>query len=364
MKKTLYSLVLLACVAIIASCNRNNGSITMGDKSQLDSLSYALGINVGTGLNRSMGDIPFDIDAILKGVNESALGTSKMTHEAALDTLRSFFYVTRPQRAQEIALERAKLPDSLRGDLPKADPRMFENEDERRFFSYAFGVDMGNNMRQDEIPLQLIWFGEGMKDITDSENEPRMTGIEAGRRIQQYFMVDVPARNKKANEEWLASIEKKAGVKKTESGLLYKIEKKGDENLMAKSPRDVVKVHYTGWNHKGEMFDTSRFEDMPEEQQEQMKKMDPEKYAEGREFKTSLNRVIPGWTEGLQLVGKGGKITLWIPSELAYGSRGASKLIPQNEALKFDIEVLDVIPFEESELIVPNNPVQVVPAEK
>lgn len=68
----------------------------MGSKSQFDSLSYALGNNVGAGLNRMMSDIPFDFDAMTEGVTEGALGTAKMTHPEALDTLRTFFMVTRP----------------------------------------------------------------------------------------------------------------------------------------------------------------------------------------------------------------------------------------------------------------------------
>ena len=56
--------------------------------------------------------------------------------------------------------------------------------------------------------------------------------------------------------------------------------------------------------------------------------------------------MIPGWTEGMQLVGKGGKITLWIPAELAYGSRGAGRDIGPNEALEFEVELVDVTPYE------------------
>ena len=55
-----------------------------------------------------------------------------------------------------------------------------------------------------------------------------------------------------------------------------------------------------------------------------------------------LNRVIKGWTEGMKLIGKGGKITLWIPAELAYGERGAGNDIGPNEALRFDVELLEV----------------------
>ena len=114
MKRTLCFMALLAGAVIFASCSRSNGSITMGSKSQFDSLSYALGNNVGAGLNRMMSDIPFDFDAMTEGVTEGALGTAKMTHPEALDTLRTFFMVTRPERAQAIAKKNAMTPDSLK----------------------------------------------------------------------------------------------------------------------------------------------------------------------------------------------------------------------------------------------------------
>ena len=136
-------------------------------------------------------------------------------------------------------------------------------------------------------------------------------------------------------------------MKKTESGLLYKVTEMGDTTMMAKDPRDVVKVHYTGRTREGKVFDTSKFANRPKEQQEILKKQRPDSYDKDEPVEFPLNRVIPGWTEGLQLVGKGGKITLWIPSDLAYGQRGAGRDIGPNEALEFEVELIDVTPYEE-----------------
>ena len=305
-------MALLAGAVIFASCSRSNGSITMGSKSQFDSLSYALGNNVGAGLNRMMSDIPFDFDAMTEGVTEGALGTAKMTH-----------------------------PEEL------ADPAMFESEEERRFISYAFGIDLGNNMLGADLPIQLVWFGQGLKDITGNGEEARMTEQEAVKFLRNWYSVVRPAENKKANEEWIASIEKKSGVQKTESGLLYKIEKKGDETLMPTDSRDRVKVYYTGTNYKGQVFDSSYFENKPEEMKEYLKQIDPEGYDKDEAVEFELGQVIPGWTEGLKLIGKGGKITLWIPAELAYGRQARGKYILPNSALKFEVELEDVIPFVE-----------------
>ncbi|MBR5818583.1 MAG: FKBP-type peptidyl-prolyl cis-trans isomerase, partial [Alistipes sp.] len=95
----------------------------------------------------------------------------------------------------------------------------------------------------------------------------------------------------------------------------------------------------------------SRFENRSKEQQELMRLQQPSlfdekgKLIEAEEpIEFPLNRVIKGWTEGMKLVGVGGQITLWIPSELAYGERGAGADIGPNQALEFKVELLEVNP--------------------
>ncbi|RMG17604.1 MAG: FKBP-type peptidylprolyl isomerase [Deltaproteobacteria bacterium] len=106
-------------------------------------------------------------------------------------------------------------------------------------------------------------------------------------------------------------------AKKTKSGLAYKVLKKGTGKTHPR-PNDVVEVHYTGWTTDGKMFDSS--------------------VTRGRPAQFPLDRVIPGWTEGLQLMVEGEKARLWIPEELAYKGRpGAPKGM-----LVFDVELLDI----------------------
>ena len=122
-------------------------------------------------------------------------------------------------------------------------------------------------------------------------------------------------------EQFLKGNASKEGVKTTASGLQYKITKEGE----GKSPKatDTVVVHYRGTLLDGTEFDSS------------IKRGEPATFP--------LNRVIPGWTEGLQLLKEGGKATLYIPSKLAYGERGTpGGPIGPNEALIFEVELIKI----------------------
>ena len=129
-----------------------------------------------------------------------------------------------------------------------------------------------------------------------------------------------PEENKTAGEKFLAENAQRAGVKTTASGLQYVIFNEGT----GASPKatDNVTVHYKGVTIDGKEFDSS--------------------YSRGEPATFPLNRVIAGWTEGLQLMKEGAKYRFFIPSNLAYGERGAGRAIGPNAALIFDIELIKV----------------------
>ena len=350
--KKVFFVAALAGAALLASCGGNKTGVQMGSLSKFDSLSYALGANIGYGINYEMKDIPFDFKAVDEGIREGALGKASQPHEEALKMLQEYFMSKRGMRAQAIAKKRAEADsirlaggDSTKVEYPAADPEMFESEEERTDLSYAFGSDIGYNIAQSGMPIQLVWIVEAMQNVRD--NNAKMDEDAVNQYLQYYFMIKRPAENAAASKAWLEKIEKKSGVKKTESGLLYKVNDMGDTTVMAKDPRDVVKVHYTGRTREGKVFDTSKFANRTKEQQEMLKQRRPDDYDKDEPVEFPLNRVIPGWTEGMQLVGKGGTITLWIPSDLAYGPRGAGRDIGPNEALEFEVELIDVTPYVE-----------------
>jgi len=127
--------------------------------------------------------------------------------------------------------------------------------------------------------------------------------------------------NKTAGAAFLAENAKKEGIVTTASGLQYEVLTKGT-GTKSPSATDLVEVNYEGKLLDGTVFDSS--------------------YKRGESISFPLNRVIAGWTEGLQLMTEGAKYRLYIPSDLAYGSRGAGRDIGANATLIFDVELLKI----------------------
>ncbi len=190
--------------------------------------------------------------------------------------------------------------------------------------AYAVGLQCGDFIKSVDSTMNLNVVMGAVKDVIN--NKQKMDNEAAMAFMREYFMVRKPARAKVASEEFLAKVEKEnPNVKKTESGLLYEIIKNGSD-LKAVSDSDEVKVIYEGRLKEGKVFDSSK--------------------ERGDTVQFALNRVIKGWSEGMKLVGKGGTIKLWIPAELAYGAQGAGNVIGPNEALVFEVELVDVIPAD------------------
>ena len=110
------------------------------------------------------------------------------------------------------------------------------------------------------------------------------------------------------------------GFQETESGLKYRVLRKSDGRKP--TARDTVTVNYRGWLDSGKEFDSS--------------------YKRGEPISFPLNGVIPGWTEGMQLIGEGGMIELWLPSRLGYGSAGPPGSVPHNATFHFIVQLISV----------------------
>ena len=168
--------------------------------------------------------------------------------------------------------------------------------------SYLLGVNFGLVITQNGFgDLNMAQVEKGMKDALNAKEGQPMDSV-----FVKQFKIDPSDMN---------------SADSTATGIVYLIQDSGSEKR-ALSDRDTVKVNYRGTLIDGKEFDKN----------------------EGIEF--PLNRVIRGWTEGMKLVGEGGKITLVIPAELAYGERGPRE-IGANSTLIFDVDLLEVKPYVE-----------------
>jgi FKBP-type peptidyl-prolyl cis-trans isomerase FkpA len=151
-------------------------------------------------------------------------------------------------------------------------------------------------------------------------------GEQAMRQLQEQQAEKSAAENLEAGAAFLAENAKKEGIVTTESGLQYEIVEEG--NGPSPEATDTVRVHYKGTLLDGTEFDSS--------------------YSRGEPAVFPLNRVIAGWTEGVQLMKQGGKYRFYIPSELAYGQRATGAITP-NSTLIFDVELLEVVSSQSEE---------------
>lgn len=199
--------------------------------------------------------------------------------------------------------------------------------------SFMMGYSFGMSVKQNNFgALDCNQIIKGIKTaIADDMNEPTVEQEEFYRVVNGFIekrMAAVASENKAKADKFFEDNGKKSGVITTASGLQYQIVREG--NGVKPIPGDKVKVNYEGTiATTGEKFDSSYDREEPAE--------------------FGLTDVIPGWTEGLQIIDEGGEITLWIPAELAYGERGAGSVIAPNSPLKFRVELLEVIHPEKTE---------------
>lgn len=199
--------------------------------------------------------------------------------------------------------------------------------------SYLVGIQFGSFIKGYNFgDLNMAQIKKGMNDFINAKGNQRDPEFTSQFRVNPEEMNNlfnaylekrqayVGLQNKEKGEKYMAANKTKPGVEVTESGLQYKIIEAGNPDVKA-GPTDTVKVRY-----KGTLLDGTVFDQTPED---------------GDPVSLTLNHVIKGWQEGLQIVGEGGKIQLVIPADLAYGERGNQGIEP-NSTLLFDVDVVEV----------------------
>ena len=230
-------------------------------------------------------------------------------------TLTAMSQNTKPSKATPIAKPTVALPKG---------PGLKTGLDS---FSYAAGVNIATNMKEQGIPeLNLDAMMMAFKDVFDNKTL-LMNNDQCGQTLQQKLK---EFNDKKANvqkqggQEFLEKNKKKPGIKITDSGLQYEVIEQGDMASITPTAADTVVVHYVGTLIDGKEFDNS------------VKRGEPATFP--------LGGVIKGWTEALQLMHKGAKYKVYLPYELAYGERGAGGTIPPYSTLIFEINLIDIKP--------------------
>lgn len=189
--------------------------------------------------------------------------------------------------------------------------------------SYAYGLSIAESFGSQGIEeVNLGAFMKAMSDVL-SDKEKAMTMEEAQQFMNEYMQQLKQIQIQKAKERgqaFLAENAKRKGVQVTPSGLQYEVIKEGSGDHPKETSK--VTVHYEGTTIDGKIFDSSK--------------------QRGQPATFGLNQVIKGWTEGLQLMNPGATYKLFIPSDLAYGDRGAGQAIGPGETLIFEVELISI----------------------
>ncbi|MDR3249334.1 MAG: FKBP-type peptidyl-prolyl cis-trans isomerase [Treponema sp.] len=197
------------------------------------------------------------------------------------------------------------------------------SDQEKTNNSYAYGLVIGSDLKDTGIDFDYYAIAQGLRDAIEGRDS-RLSVDEAIALVQQSFLAAMErqsAENQQAESLFFAENGEREGVSTTESGLQYEVvHSAGGEKP---GPQSMVRVNYEGKLLNGTIFDSS--------------------YERNEPADIPLDRVIPGWAEGLRLMGVGDIFTLYIPSGLAYGEEGAGQAIPPYSPLIFKVELLEIL---------------------
>ncbi|PJD94296.1 MAG: hypothetical protein CK424_00275 [Legionella sp.] len=195
--------------------------------------------------------------------------------------------------------------------------------------SYSIGVDLGKNIKQKQIEINVPALSKGIEDgisngpllLTDEQMKETLVKFQKDMMAKTSVQFEQKAKdNQTKGQAFLQENKGKPGVITTSSGLQYKIITAGTGAKPAKT--DTVTVEYTGRLLSGEVFDSTE--------------------KSGKPATFQLMQVIPGWTEALQLMPVGSTWELYIPSNLAYGARNVGGVIGPNETLVFNVHLVSI----------------------
>ena len=293
MKKMMFAAVAAVVAVVMSSCG--NGTPKANLKTDVDTVSYAIGIDQSQGLKEYLvGNMGIDttyIDEFIKGLNEGA---------NAGDNKKKAAYYAGIQIGQQISNQMVK---SINYQL--------------------FGNDSTKTVSLKNLMAGFVSGTTGKGALMSPDSARNLTQTMM-RQIKAKSMMKEFGPNKKAGEDFLAKNAKAEGVKVLPCGVQYKVLKEGTGAVPADT--SLVKVQYEGKTLEGTVFDSS--------------------YKRGEPAKFRVDQVIKGWTEALKQMPAGSTWEIYVPQELAYGERQQGADIKPFSMLIFKIELLDVDPKE------------------
>lgn len=302
-------LLIIPAFLLVMACG-SNGTMTaepVALKTFQDSLCYAFGSLTADDLKTR--GVTLNAEFFGKGVKEEVDGTAYMTEDKMFDCFSSF--------SKELQTSGGKFSDAA--------PATISIDT----LSYAIGKNLGGQLKTGEVAVNIDAAIQGLQDTYSAEGA-KMDKVSCEKVMQTYTVQERQKQfdknaamlqpNIEAGKAFLADNATKEGVKTTETGLQYKVITAGKGAKPAAT--DKVLVHYEGRLLDGTVFDSS--------------------YKRGEPISFPLNQVIPGWTEGVQLMSPGSKYQFYIPQDLAYGPQGSPPTIEGGATLIFDVELLEI----------------------
>lgn len=297
MKKSILSLVAVAAIAGLSSCgNKNADSFDAADKALGDSLATAYGEFMGARANSEFDRQVAEMTEEQKANFSRADFLRGMKAVATRDTA-SMSYMMGVQYGMNIWGAARGIPSDLQ--VPADAAVMLAA------FEKVFNADSVGDMYAYQAEFQQLM--QRAQEYAQEKEERRLAESEEA------------VANKAAGEEYINKLVADSAYTRTESGLAYKITEQGQGETV--KANDRLKLRYIGRHIDGTVFDQTREEPMT----------------------AFAGRFVPGFSEGLQLLAPGGKATIVLPADLAYGVRGTGGDIKPNETLIFDIEIVEVL---------------------
>jgi len=280
-------------------------------KTTVDSVCYILGESTAYNLqSQNLGDLKLNMPVFNKGFADFQTKKKPLIDQASANQCLNTYYQTKA----------AGTPVAPPKPNPAAVGGLKTNIDS---LSYILGQSMATNFFQQgftDFKFNMAIYNRGMSDVL-GKKKPLIDDVQANATVNAYYfrMQEQKAKiNIEAGKKFLEQNKARSGVKVTPSGLQYEVISEGTGSKM--SSIDTFVCHYRGTLIDGTEFDAS--------------------YNRGEPLKMAANQVIPGWTEGLQLMPTGSKYKFYIPYQLGYGVMGQGQ-IPGGAVLIFEVELLD-----------------------